>query len=102
MSSSTGKAPRKGSFAFHNPWSMQKIETFVQASQHAERKAIDLEQLHFLQIILVPLDDRAIGHRRVLDRHEMVQRLLGDHEAADMLRKMTRKSVDLAGQREKA
>ena len=78
----------------------QQIEAFAQAGQHAEREAIDLEQLHRLEIVLVPLDDRAIRHRRVLDRHERVQRMLGDHEAADVLREMARKSEQLAGQRE--
>ncbi len=81
---------------------MQKIEALVQAGQHAERKAVDLEQLHLLEIVLVPLDDRAVGHRRVLDRHEMMQRLLGNHEAADVLRKMPRKTVDFARQREQS
>ena len=55
---------------------MQQVETLAQTGEHAEREAIDLEQFHRFQIVLVPLDDRAIRHRRVLDRYQMVQGML--------------------------
>ena len=68
----------------------EQIEALPDASQHAQRQAIDLEQLHRLQVVLVPLDDGAVRHRRVLHRHHRVQRRIADHEAADMLRQVAR------------
>jgi hypothetical protein len=66
--------------------------------QHAERQHIHLEQAEVVQIILVPLDDRALRHGRILDRHQHGQRLARDHEAADMLGQMARQTDQLPGQ----
>ena len=34
-------------------------------------RTVDLEQPERFEVVLVPLDDGALGHRRVLDRHQM-------------------------------
>ena len=43
------------------------------ADQHAEREHVDLEQAQRIEVVLVPLDDGAVGHRRVLDRHQLAR-----------------------------
>ena len=42
----------------------------AQAGQHAERQHIDLEHVEAFQIVLVPFDDGAVFHCRILDRDE--------------------------------
>ena len=51
-----------------------------------------------VDIVLVPFDDLAVLHRGRLDRHEIVEPVLGQHEAAGMLREMARRADQLAGQ----
>ena len=63
-------------------------------AQHPESEHIHLEQAERIQIVLVPLDDRAFRHGGILDRHQLVQAAARDHEAADVLRQMARKSQD--------
>ena len=52
-----------------------------------------------IEIVLVPFDDRALVHRRVLDRHYFIEPRARDGEAADMLGEMARKSHQLLRQR---
>ena len=77
---------------------LQEIEAAPQAGQHAERQHIDLEQAERFQIVLVPFDDGALLHRRILDRHDLVEPRAGDDEAADMLREVARKIDQLLRQ----
>ena len=44
------------------------------AVEHAEAQHIDLEQAELVEIVLVPLDHGAVGHRGVFDGHELVER----------------------------
>ena len=74
---------------------VQQLERLAHASQHAERQHIDLENPHGAEIVLVPLNDGALGHRRVFDRHQPVEPVGGDNEAADMLAQMTGKTDQL-------
>ena len=67
--------------------------------EHAQRQAVDLEQAHGVEVVLVPLDHRAVGHRRVLDRHHALEQVAGDDEAADVLRQVAREAHQPAGQR---
>ena len=64
----------------------QQIEALVNAAQHTERQDIDLEHAQRIEIVLIPLDDRAVLHRGVLDRHDLIKPSLRDNETADMLR----------------
>ena len=50
-----------------------------------------------VEVVLVPLDDGAVVHRGVLDRHQLVEARARDHEAADMLREMAREADELVG-----
>ncbi len=68
------------------------------AGQHAERQDVDLEDAERVEIVLVPFDDGAVVHRRVLDRHQFGQWPAGDDEAADMLRQVARKADQLGGE----
>jgi hypothetical protein len=79
---------------------VQQVEALADAGEHAEREHVDLEQAHLFEVVLVPLDDRALGHRGIFDRHEFVQRRFRDDEAADVLREMARETAQLGGKRE--
>ncbi len=74
------------------------IECFAQTGKHAESKQIDLEDFKLLQIALVPFDHRAIIHRRVLNRHDVIEPVARDDEAADMLREVPRKAFEFLGE----
>ena len=52
------------------------------------------------QIVLVPLHDRAVAHRRPLDRRDAHQRIARDHHAAGMDAHVARKVVDAPAERE--
>ena len=71
------------------------------AGQHAERQDIDLQNSERVEIVLVPFDDGAVRHRRILDRHQFGQWPAGDYKAADMLRQVTRKASQLGGEVER-
>jgi hypothetical protein len=76
------------------PVPAHQVEAFADAGQHAQRQHIDLHQAQRVDIVLVPFDEGAVVHRRIVDRHRFVQPILGQHEAADMLRQMARKVED--------
>ena len=78
----------------------QEIERALHAGQHAERQAIDLHELQRVDVVLVPFDDLAVRHRRRFDRHQFVEPVMGQHEAARMLRQMPRRADQFAGQRD--
>ena len=71
-------------------------------AQHAEAEHIHFQQPQRIEIVLVPLDHRAIGHRGVLDGHEFIQTPARDDEAAHMLREMAGKAQYLRGERDEA
>lgn len=64
---------------------LQLVEAATQGAEHAQRQYVDLEQANHVQVILVPLDHRALRHRGILHRHQLVQRLLGDDKTARVL-----------------
>ena len=45
----------------------QQIEAFADAGEHAQCQHIDLEDAQRINVILVPFDEAAIGHRAVAD-----------------------------------
>ena len=75
-----------------------QVEAFANGGQHAQRQAIDFEDAQLVEIVLVPLDHRAAFHGGVFDRHQLAQRALGHHHAADVLPQMARKADQLAHQ----
>ena len=69
------------------------------ADSMPEPEQVDLEEAGVGAGVLVPLADRAPGHRRGLQRHQAVERPVGDHHAAGVLREVAREAGDLARQR---
>ena len=47
-----------------------EVERTADGTQHAECQHIDLEQAEGIEVVLVPLNDAALGHGRVFDRHQ--------------------------------
>ena len=75
-----------------------QVEAATQRAEHAQGEDIHLEQAYQVQVVLVPLDDGAIGHGGIFHRHQGIQRVLGNHETAGMLRQMPRETEQLARQ----
>ena len=80
---------------------LDQREGAADAAQHAERQDVDLQNPERVEIVLVPFDDGAVRHRRVLDRHQLRQLPARDHEPADMLRQVARKPDQLGGKVER-
>ena len=79
---------------------IHQIEAFANAGQHAEGQDVDLENPEGVEIVLVPFNDRAVGHRRIADRHDLREGRLGEHKATHMLRQVAREPDQLLGQLE--
>ena len=62
--------------------------------QHAECQHIDLHQAQRIDIVLVPFDEAAVLHCRIVDRNRFIEPVLREHEPADMLRKVPGKVQD--------
>ena len=58
------------------------VEAVLQRGEHAEPEQVELHEPHPRGIVLVPLDDGATGHARVLDRHDLADGPIGEHHAA--------------------
>ncbi len=78
-----------------------EVEGLTDAGQHAESEDVDLEDVQRVDVVLVPFDEGTIGHRCVLDRHQLGERAAGDDEAADMLREMSREPDERTRQLER-
>ena len=65
--------------------------------ERAEAEQVDLEQPEVFDVVLVPLDDGAARHRGVLDRHDVVDRLVTEQKAAGVDREVARELEDLVG-----
>ena len=76
-------------------------ERLADGRQHAEAEHVHLEQAKGFEVVLVPLNDGALGHGGVLHRHEFRERPGGDDETADMLGEMPRKTEYLFHQVQK-
>ena len=77
---------------------LQQVEGAVHAAQHAEAQHVDLHEFERIDIILVPFDDLPVFHACGLDRDQIVETVLRQHETAGMLREMARCADELAGQ----
>ena len=64
---------------------LDQVEGLADAGQHAQRQHIHLQDAERVDIVLIPFDDGAVLHRRVLNRAEFIQPPLGHDEAAHML-----------------
>ena len=79
-------------------WSAKKSKAALHAGQHAERQHVDLHEPEDIDVILVPLDHLAVDHGGRLDRHELVQPVVGQDEAAGVLAEMARRAHELTGE----
>ena len=52
---------------------LDQVEALAQAGQHAEPQHVDLVDPERVEVVLVPFDDGAVFHGRVLDRHQLVE-----------------------------
>ena len=64
----------------------QELEAKIELSQPAESEQIDFEQAEIFHILFVPLNHRALRHRRVFDRHHIVYRFMAEQKAAGVNR----------------
>ena len=78
-----------------------QLETPPDGCQHPQRQAIDLQDAQFVQVVLVPLDHRAVRHGGVLDGHQLAQRAAGHDHAAGVLREVPGKTDELVHQLDK-
>ena len=60
------------------------FEAVLQHGQYAKPEQIDLDEPHGVEVVLLPLDDGALIHRRGLNGHHRVQRFVREHKAAHM------------------
>ncbi len=77
---------------------LDQLERLADAGQHPESQHVDLQDVERVEIVLVPFDEGAVRHRAIADRHDFVEPAAGDDEAADMLRQVAGKAVDLTRQ----
>jgi hypothetical protein len=63
-------------------------------AEHAEREHVDLEHAHGLEVVLLPLDDGAVFHRGLLDRHQPREPGVREHEAAHVLAQVAREALE--------
>ena len=73
-------------------------DRLFQRRQHPEAEQIDLDDAEVGAVVLVPLNHDAAGHRGRFERHDLVERLRGNHHAAAMLAEMARQTLNLAHQ----
>ena len=79
---------------------LDEIERAMNDVQRPKTQQVDLEELQVLEVVLVPLDHRAVRHGGVLDRHELVNRRVAEQKTSRVDREVTREVLDLGGQTE--
>ena len=67
------------------PMLLQEIKRAVNRTQHTQRKTIDFKQPKDVDIGFIPLNNGALRHGSVLDRHQVAQRLFRNHKSSGML-----------------
>ncbi len=76
-------------------WHRQRLGD---GGEHAEREHVDLQHAEHVEIVLVPFDDGAVLHGRVLDGHHLVEPPAGDDEPADVLGQVPREADEFLGE----
>jgi hypothetical protein len=75
-------------------------DRLLERLHHAEAEQIDLDEPEIRTVVLVPLDHVTAGHRRRLERHDVVEPAGGDHHAAGVLSEMARQTLDAPYERD--
>jgi hypothetical protein len=101
LSSTLAALPERRALAAEAIALLQQVERPGDRGQHAKAEDVDLQDPQLLEVVLVPLDDGAVLHRGVLDRHNLVEAVAGDDEAADVLGEVAGKAAELAGEAER-
>ena len=78
----------------------EQPESEVQLGKGAEPQQIHLEKTQFLDVVLVPLNDRSAFHRGVLHRHDVGDRFFSEEKPTGMDREVPGESLDLVRQTE--
>jgi hypothetical protein len=55
----------------------QEIKAALHAGEHPERQDVDLHEFEAVDVVLVPFDDLPIDHAGRLDRHKLVEAVMG-------------------------
>jgi hypothetical protein len=76
----------------------KQLEALINRRKHPQCEAVHLQDSQRIDIVLVPLDERALGHGGVFEGDDLAEGRLGDHEAADVLREVPRETEDLSDQ----
>ena len=79
----------------------QEVESLLHAGQHPKGEDVDLHELEGVDVVLVPFDHLPVDHGGRFDRHEVVETVVGEDEAAGMLAEMARRAHELAGEIER-
>ena len=53
--------------------------------EHSQAEAVDFQDSEGVDVVLVPFDEGAPGHRTVLERNHLAEGASCDHEATDVL-----------------
>ena len=80
---------------------IHQAQRILQHRHHPESEQIDFDESHVGAVVLVPLDDDAIRHARVLEGNDVVEAAMAHHHPAGVLAKMPRQILDLLPQRSK-
>ena len=76
-------------------------QAILHDGEHAESKQIDFDESDWIEIVFLPLNDRAFRHRRRLNRHHGAEGFCGEHKPTNVDRAVPRQlmqSVDDIGQ----
>ncbi|HEX9660200.1 MAG TPA: hypothetical protein VGA18_07855 [Rhodothermales bacterium] len=64
--------------------------------EHSETETVHLEDSQCVDVVLVPLDEGAVGHGGVFDGDHFAERPAGDDETADVLGEVSRETDNLS------
>ena len=65
---------------------LDQLEALADGREHAERQHVHLQHAERVDVVLVPLEEGAVRHGAVVDRHGLVEPRAREHEAAHVLR----------------
>ena len=78
-----------------DPGPAQEGEGVLEGRHHPEAEEVHLDDPEVGAVLLVPLDDHAVGHARGLEGHHLVEAPLGHHHPPRVLAEVPRQVLDL-------
>ncbi len=69
----------------------------LQHGQRGQAQEVELDQPRLLDVLHVELGDRHVGARVAVQRHQLVERPVADHDAGGMGRGVARQALELLG-----